>query len=100
MVDATTWLTEANPRMLLEFLHDRSLLSRRKDRLIACACCRKAWPLLTDERNVKGNFDIALDTSGIPTLDPTLGWLGYFKTGASNNLPLGIGKFGTPRVRR
>ena len=46
MVDVTTWLTEANPRALLEFLHDRSLLSRRKDRLIACACCRQAWPFL------------------------------------------------------
>jgi len=51
MVDATTWRTEANPRALLEYLHDRSLLSRRKDRLIACACCRRAWPFLTDERS-------------------------------------------------
>ncbi len=40
---------------------------------------------LVDERQVKGNFDIALDTSGIPTLDPTAGWLNYFKTGASGN---------------
>jgi hypothetical protein len=51
MVDATTWLTEANPRALREYLQDRSLLSRRKDRLIACACCRRAWPFLTDERS-------------------------------------------------
>src|SRR5438132_11529736 len=51
MVDVTTWLTEANPRALLEFLHERSLLSRRKDRLIACACCRRAWPFLSDERS-------------------------------------------------
>src|SRR5438034_7037511 len=51
MVDATTWLTEANPRALLELLHDRRLLSRRKDRLIACACCRRAWSFLTDERS-------------------------------------------------
>jgi peptide/nickel transport system substrate-binding protein len=41
--------------------------------------------LLVEERQVKGNFDIALDTSGLPTLDPTLGWLNYFKTGASGN---------------
>jgi ABC-type transport system substrate-binding protein len=41
--------------------------------------------LLVDERQVKGNFDIALDTSGMPTLDPTIGWLTYFKTGASGN---------------
>jgi peptide/nickel transport system substrate-binding protein len=41
--------------------------------------------LLVDERQVKGNFDIALDTSGLPTLDPTIGWLNYFKTGASGN---------------
>jgi peptide/nickel transport system substrate-binding protein len=41
--------------------------------------------LLVEERQVKGNFDIALDTSGLPTLDPTLGWLGSFKTGGSQN---------------
>jgi peptide/nickel transport system substrate-binding protein len=41
--------------------------------------------LLVDERQVKGNFDIALDTSGLPTLDPITGWLQYFKTGASGN---------------
>src|SRR5947208_3126926 len=51
MVDATTWLTEDNPRALLEYLHDRSLLKPRKDRLIACACCRRAWPFLTDRRS-------------------------------------------------
>src|SRR5437763_14972315 len=51
MVDATTWLTEVNPRALLELLHDRRLLSRRKDRLIACACCRRAWAFLTDARS-------------------------------------------------
>src|SRR5215831_17097272 len=51
MVDATTWLTEANPRVLLEYLHERRLLSLRKDRLIACGCCRRAWRFLADERS-------------------------------------------------
>jgi hypothetical protein len=51
MVDGRTWLTESNPRALLEYLQANSLLGRRKDRLIACACCRKAWPFLTDERS-------------------------------------------------
>src|SRR5438128_4039887 len=51
MVDATTWLTEDNPRALLEYLRDRRLLTSRKDRLIACACCRRAWPFLSDKRS-------------------------------------------------
>ena len=51
MVDATTWLSEASPRALLRYLQEHNLLSPRKDRLIACACCRLAWPLLTDERS-------------------------------------------------
>src|SRR4051812_41743393 len=51
MVDASTWWTEANPRALQEYLREHHLLSPRKDRLIACACCRRAWRFLSDERS-------------------------------------------------
>src|SRR5205814_3620279 len=40
--------------------------------------------LQTDERN-KGTFQIMLDTTGFPTMDPITGWLVNFKTGASQN---------------
>jgi peptide/nickel transport system substrate-binding protein len=40
--------------------------------------------LQTDERN-KGQFEVMLDTSGYPTLDPIIGWLAAFKTGGSQN---------------
>src|SRR5260370_30107533 len=71
MVDATTWLTEPNPRVLLEDLRDRNLLSRRKDRLIACACCRRAWPFLTDERSRQAIEAAERFADGIPvSLEP------------------------------
>jgi peptide/nickel transport system substrate-binding protein len=40
--------------------------------------------LQTDERQ-RGQFDIMLDTSGFPTVDPVTGWLLYFKSGGSQN---------------
>jgi hypothetical protein len=42
------WLASANPRELLKSLGKR--VSRRKARLFAVACCRRAWRMLTDSR--------------------------------------------------
>lgn len=43
------WRIGTDPEVLLDFLEGRS--SSRKLRLFACACCRRIWPLLTDERS-------------------------------------------------
>lgn len=51
------WLACRDPDALLDFLLEeaRSLRrpqpDRRKARLFACACCRRAWPALADERS-------------------------------------------------
>jgi hypothetical protein len=43
------WLAGVDPRPLWEFI--RCTISRRKTRLLACACCRSIWHLLADERS-------------------------------------------------
>ncbi len=51
------WLACRDPDALLDFLRHEafgrrgSSPSRRKLRLFACACCRRAWAAITDERS-------------------------------------------------
>jgi hypothetical protein len=41
------WLASTDPEQMLEFLTPRA--DERKLRLFVCACCRRIWPLLTEE---------------------------------------------------
>jgi hypothetical protein len=45
------WLAGTEPEKMLAFI--RAKASERKLRLFACACCRRIWRLLSDERSRK-----------------------------------------------
>src|SRR4051812_45948037 len=44
------WLNCEDPVAMLEFLRGSSRARWRKLRLFACACCRRIWPLIKEER--------------------------------------------------
>src|SRR5262245_2585432 len=45
------WLASTDPDKMAVYLHcDHEEYRRRKNRLLACACLRRIWHLLTDER--------------------------------------------------
>jgi hypothetical protein len=45
------WETGTFPQSMLSFFSDSGRASDRKFRLFACACCRRIWDLLPDERS-------------------------------------------------
>src|SRR5262249_28894171 len=46
----TEWASSTEPQLMLDFLRASGRATDRKLRLFACACCRRVWPLLSEER--------------------------------------------------
>jgi hypothetical protein len=58
------WRTCTDPEKTLGFLRGKA--SDRKLRLLACACCRGTWRLLTDERSRQASSRLPMDARPIP----------------------------------
>jgi hypothetical protein len=59
------WLAGTEPEQLLAFI--RAKASERKLRLFACACCRRIWGLLSDDRSRKAVMTVERFADGLVT---------------------------------
>ena len=66
-MDERTWQKANNPRRMLQYL--AGWASERKRRLLACACCRRIWPLLPDARSRRIVEIVEHFAAGLTTVD-------------------------------
>jgi hypothetical protein len=87
------WLTSTNPAPLWWFVEGK--VSNRRLRLVACACCRRIWHLLSDGRNRQLVETAEKLADGLVTMEESKRFLGIGSE--VDRIPLGIDEYSVAR---
>src|SRR5262245_3989903 len=89
------WLVSEHPTPMWWFIEGKA--SERRLRLIACACCRRIWHLLTEDRSKQCIEAAEKLADGLITVEVANNLLHRFNESEADRIPLGIDEYSVAR---